>query len=164
MLFNSQTILLAIATLLGTPAVTTFLVRKFGKSAPVVVATVENAAKDALHVFEDLATSPWFAGKVVAGKVEAHHVNAVLTETKLADEAKEILVSIGTEWSSLSEDQRVKAGVLLRLAFSSVGITLTDKQIQDTFSAAQTAINDTRASDVYKAMFVANEPTAQPSA
>lgn len=61
----------------------------------------------------------------------------------------------------LSESERVKAAVLLRLAFSAVGVTLTDKQIEDTFTGAQKAVDELRGDAVYKATFAT--PTEQPA-
>lgn len=125
-----------------------------------VAVAVEDAVKFVAHLVE----SPLLAGVAASGKLEAHHVLAVLSDTRAVSEAKTILLGVGKVYNSLTADEKVKVEVMLRLALSALGIHLTDAQVQGVFADAQKQLDALASDATFKAMFVDNKPApAEPA-
>jgi len=124
-----------------------------------VVTVVDDAAKFVEHI----VTSPLFAGLAAKGKVEAHHVLDKLTQTTAVSEAKTVLLAIGKVYDALTDAEKLKAEVTLKLALSGIGINMADKQIQAVFTEAQQAIDTAKLTPMFKASFTP-DPAVDPAA
>jgi predicted nucleic acid-binding protein len=140
------------------PKATQAVEQDLAKKLPHGVVTV---AEDAFKFVEHIAESPFFAGKVAEGELKAKHVLDELTQTKAVSEAKTVLLGIGKVYASLTDAEKLKAEITLKLALSGIGIAMTDTQIAAVFAEAQKAIESIQATAMFKASF---EQPAQPQA
>jgi len=151
--------------------VVAYLKKRFPKEVQAVENTVAHdvpaialqGVEDAAKFVEHIVASPLFAGIAAKGKVEAHHVLDKLTQTTAVSEAKTVLLAIGKVYDALSDTEKLKAEVTLKLALSGIGISMTDKQIQGVFAEAQKAIDAARLTPMFKASFTP-DPAVDPAA
>jgi len=128
-----------------------------------IPAGIKTVVEDATKFVEHIVTSPFFAGLAAKGKVEAHHVLDKLTQTTAVSEAKTVLLAIGKVYDALTDAEKLKAEVTLKLALSGIGINMADKQIQAVFAEAQQAIDAARLTPMFKASFTP-DPVVEPAA
>lgn len=162
----------AVGALAVIGAIVAYVKKRFPKAAQAVEQEVAKKLphavivgfEDAVKVVENIAESPFFAGKVAAGELKAKHVLDELTQTKAVSEAKTVLLGIGKKYNELTDQEKVKAEVQLRLVLSSLGINMTDAQVQGIFTDAQKAIESLQATAIFKASFENTSVSPQPVA
>lgn len=122
-------------------------------AAKILPGAVVTGVEDAAKLVENLVKSPWFAPIAAKSELEAHHIIGKLEHTTAVSEAKTILLGIGKAYAALTDQEKVKAEVTLRLVLNQLGIDMVDKQIQSVFSEAQKAIDSLKQTAVFKASF-----------
>jgi len=141
---NGQTISLAVAALIGSPVVTTFLIRKFGKAAPAVEQVIETIASDTLHVVEDLATTPWFAGVAATTKLTAHHVIGKLEDSELALASMKGVgafnAALKVGLADMTATQKTDLMELVKSELARVSVKVTDAQVVQALKVAQVGL------------------------
>lgn len=156
-----------VTTVLATLAVLVPVLKKFfpaaGNAMEKAIPTVKVAVEDAVQFVAHLAQSPFFAGKFSAAELQAHHVVDQLQSLTAVKEAQTILLGVGKFYAGLTDQEKTKAEVLLKLTLSAVGINLSEAEIKAVFDEADKAIAALKQNDFFKASFP-EEPAPQQTA
>lgn len=108
------------------------------QDAPVIAHDV-NIGIDFL---KNLAESPLFAGKVAAGKLEAHHVISELEKSQLVIASVKgigaFTKTLGVPLSGMTATQKTDLTEFVKAELAKVGVTMTDAQIVQALQDAQT--------------------------
>lgn len=144
-MINWNEVGLVIVGLVGSPVVTTWLVKKFGKDAPKVVQAAVTVVDEGIQLVKDLAKTPWFAGVAATTELKVHHVVATLEDTTLGKVAATGIAAFGNDLDKMTVIQKANLSEWVKAELKKFEVMVSDQQVMAALQVAQTAVDKVRA-------------------